>query len=181
MKGFLKLLKKNLSTCPKCTGGNISTQNFKIDSTAEPGLLFVLFPHKMSICTLAFLWAWLLWTKRKSLLYNSEIYWEWNTLTLGVESIATCASKAKQCMKLRPSTSPAYKKAKEIFVFAKEEKKKKTKWTPLCHGNLCLKVLGFLSWSRHVCTSMMKQLLQKFSDMLQPLWHKYSTLRTASF
>lgn len=47
-------------------------------------------PHEMLVCTLAFLRVWLLWTKRKSLLYNSEIYWEWNTLTPGVERCHLC-------------------------------------------------------------------------------------------
>lgn len=57
-------------------------------STCWPCVCTVL--HYMSICTLAFLQVLLLWTKTKSLLYNSEIFWEWNTLTPGVEHCYLC-------------------------------------------------------------------------------------------
>lgn len=47
--------------------------------------------------------------------------------------------------------------------------KKKTKWRPRRPGNL-----------NRRSASAMEQLPRRFSDMLQPLWHKYSTLHTAS-
>lgn len=142
-------------------------------STCWPGVSTV--PHKMSICTLAFLWIRLPWTKRKSLLYNSEIYWEWNTPTPGVPPVQ---AKQSVCEAEAIDSSCLQESKRNDFPLCK---KKKTKWTPPCPWNLRLTVLGFSSRSRHLCTSMMEQLSRKFCDMLQPLWHKYSTLHTASF
>lgn len=84
-KRHLKLL--NFSSCPN-TLAEMQVLVFpdqQLYSTCWPGVRTV--PHKMSICTLALLWLWLPWSKRKSLLCNSEIYWEWNTLTPGVPPV----------------------------------------------------------------------------------------------
>lgn len=88
---------------------------------------------------------------------------------------ATCASKAKQSHQL---VLPTRKQKKWLSSLHKKEK---TKWTSPCPWSFCWTAPGFSTWSRHLCTSMMEQLSWKFSDMLQPLWHEYSTLHTASF
>lgn len=105
--------------------------------TCWPGVCTV--PHEMLICTLAFLWVQLPWTKRKSLLYNSEIYWEWNTRTPGVEHCNLC-KQSKACMRLEKQRPVRESKKRE------EERKnqRKTKWTPLSSWKPPLNNPGFL-------------------------------------
>lgn len=103
-------------------------------STCWPGVSTV--PHKMSICTLAFLWIRLPWTKRKSLLYNSEIYWEWNTPTPGVPPVQ---AKQSVCEAEAIDSSCLQESKRNDFPLCKKKKKLKLKIKDKMDTTLSLK------------------------------------------
>lgn len=138
-------------------------------STCWPRVCTV--PLEMSICTL----ACMITQNKKEKTIPSVQQWD----LLGMKYTDVCASKAKQCMESNHlSVLFLWESKRKIFLsFAKKKRQNEHHFvmkTSARNPELFIMKQTF-------CTSMMVQLLQKLSDMLQPLWHKYSTLGTASF
>lgn len=101
--------------------------------------------------------------KKKSLLYNSDIYWSWSRLTLSVPPV-----QAKQSKAVCEAEEMAFVVAKRLkFELKKERKMSATSW------NLSWTVPGFPSSRRFFVFFLHKQdgkaVWRKFSDMLQPV------------
>lgn len=127
-EGFLKLLRTIAlfvqRLWQKCEG-----PYFQIYSTCWPGVSTR--PHKMAICTLAFLWKWLPWTKKKE--KKNPVCTTVRSTGNEIHQHLEChlCKQSKACVKLKPSTRPAYKNAKKrrSSLQKKEKKHKKRKKT----------------------------------------------------
>lgn len=136
-------------------------------STCWPRVCTV--PLEMSICT----FACMITQNKKIKTIPSVQQWD----LLGMKYIDACASKAMNGAETIDQFCLWESKRKDFFFLPKRKDKMDITlpWKPQ------LKSWIFHHEADFFCTSMMVQLLQELSDMLQPVWQKYSTSGTASF